>query len=90
MNNDYFTVLVSGGGGQIPLSEHVYYMTVTFKLTEGEEQHICIQFCIKLEHSSVETSQMIQKAFDDHAMSSAQKKSVAQTLQRLLMKFRKI
>ena len=26
------------------------------------EQQICIKFCIKFEHSSVETIQMIQKA----------------------------
>ena len=31
-------------------------------MTEQVEQWICITFCIKLEHSSVETIQMIQKA----------------------------
>ena len=31
-------------------------------MTEWVEQWICIKFCIKLEHSSVETIQMIQKA----------------------------
>ena len=36
------------------LSEHVYCVTIAFKMTE---QQICIKFCIKLEHSS-----MIQKA----------------------------
>ena len=30
-------------------------------MTEGEEQWICIKFCVKLEHSSVETIWMIQK-----------------------------
>ena len=31
-------------------------------MTEWVEQQICIRFCIKLEHSSMETIQMIQKA----------------------------
>ena len=31
-------------------------------MTEWVEQRICIKFCIKLEHSSVETIGMIQKA----------------------------
>ena len=44
------------------LSEHVYRVAVTFKMTEQVEQQICIQFCIKLEHSCVETIRMIQKA----------------------------
>ena len=44
------------------LSEHVYCVAVIFKMTERVEQQICIKFCIKLEHSSVETIQMIQKA----------------------------
>ena len=60
----------------MPLSEHVYYVAVTFKMTEQLEQQICIKFCDKLEHSSTETIWMIQKAFGDDAM------SVAQTLQR--------
>ena len=37
-------------------------MDITFKVTELVEQWICITFCIKLEHSSMETIQMIQKA----------------------------
>ena len=41
-------------------------------MTELVEQWICIKFCIKLEHSSMETIQMIQKAFRDNAMSAAQ------------------
>ena len=56
------------------MSEHVYCVAVTFKLTEGVEQGNCIQFCVKLEHSSVETIQMIQKTFWDDAMSAAQVK----------------
>ena len=44
------------------LSEHVYCVAITFKMTERVEQKICIKFCIKLEHSSMETLQMIQKA----------------------------
>ena len=45
----------------MPLSEHVYCVTVTFKMTEQVEKRLCIKFCIKLEHSSTETIQMIQK-----------------------------
>ena len=45
----------------MPLSEHVYCVAGTFKMTEQVEQWICITFCIKLEHSSMETIQ-IQKA----------------------------
>ena len=44
------------------LSEGVYCVVVTFKMTEWVEQGICIKFCIKLEHSSTETIWMIQKA----------------------------
>ena len=46
----------------MPLSEHVYCVTVTFKMTEQVEQQICIRFCVKLEHSPMETIQIIQKA----------------------------
>ena len=38
-------------------------------MTELVQQWICIKFCIKLEHSSTET---IQKAFRDDAMSAVQ------------------
>ena len=41
-------------------------------MTEWVEQQICIKFCIKLEHLSMETIQMIQKAFEDDAMSTVQ------------------
>ena len=44
------------------LSKHVYCVTFTFKMAEQVEQPICIKFCVKLEHSSKETIQMIQKA----------------------------
>ena len=45
------------------MSEHVYCVAFAFKkMTERVEQRICIDFCIKLEHSSMETIQMIQKA----------------------------
>ena len=46
----------------MPLSEHVYCVAVTFKMTKRVEQQIFIKFCIKLEHSSMEAIQMIQKA----------------------------
>ena len=49
-------------GWQMPLSQHVYCVTITFKLTEPAEQWLCIRFCIKLERSSMETIGMIQKA----------------------------
>ena len=44
------------------LSEHVHCVAVTFKMTEQVEQQICIQFYVKLEHSSSETIWMTQKA----------------------------
>ena len=37
VNNDNFTVLVSGGGWTL-LSEHVYCVAVAFKMTERIEQ----------------------------------------------------
>ena len=46
----------------MPLSEHVYCVAVTFKMTERVEQQICITFCIKLAHSSMETIWMVEKA----------------------------
>ena len=44
------------------LNEHVYCVAVTLKMTEYVQQQICIKFCVKLEHSSVETIRIIQKA----------------------------
>ena len=46
----------------MPLSEHVYCVAVAFTMTERVEQQICIKFYVKLEQSSAETIQMIQKA----------------------------
>ena len=43
-------------------SEHVYCVAIAFKMTEQVEQQICIKFCVKLEHSSMEAIWMIQKA----------------------------
>ena len=40
----------------------MYSVTVTFKITEQVEQWIWTNFCVKLEHSSVETIWMTQKA----------------------------
>ena len=54
------------------MNEHVYCVAIALKMTEGVEQQICIKFCIKLEHSSTETIQMIQKAFRDDSMNVAQ------------------
>ena len=47
-------------------------VAITFKMTEQVEQQIFIKFCIKLERSSTETIQMIQKALGDNAMSAVQ------------------
>ena len=44
------------------MSEHVYCVAITSKVTERVEQQICMKFCVKLEHSSVETIRMIQQA----------------------------
>ena len=46
----------------MPLSEHVYCVAILFKMTEQVKQRICIKFCIKLEHSSMETVLIMQKA----------------------------
>ena len=46
----------------MPLSEYVCRMAIALKITEWVKQWICSKFCIKLEHSSAETIQMIQKA----------------------------
>ena len=48
-------------GWQILLSEHVYCVTIKYKMTEWVEQWICIKFCIKLEYSSMKIIGMIQK-----------------------------
>ena len=49
--------------GQEPLIEWALYcVAITFKMTEGVEQWICIKFCFKLEHSSAKTIWMIPKA----------------------------
>ena len=48
----------------MPLSQLKYFVATTFKMTEREEQEIRIKCCIKLEHSSMETLQVIQKATD--------------------------
>ena len=47
-------------------------MAVAFKMTEQVVQQICIKCCVKPEHSSVETVQMIQKASRDNAMTAVQ------------------
>ena len=67
--------------GAVDTIEYVYCVVITFKMTEQVEQQVCIKFFIKLEHSSMETIQMIQKAFGDDAMNAAQI-SVEQVLQR--------
>ena len=44
------------------LSEHVHCVALTFKMTEWTDWWICIEFCTRLEHSSMEIIWMIQKA----------------------------
>ena len=44
------------------LIEHGYLVAVASEMSKQVEHQICIQFCIKFEHSSVETIQMIQEA----------------------------
>ena len=46
----------------MPLNEHVCCVAVAFKMTEQVEKRICFKLGVKLEHSSVGTIQMIQKA----------------------------
>lgn len=59
-------------------------MAVAFKLTELVEQPICIRFCVKLQNSSTERIQMIQKAFGMIQIVQCKYKSVTETLQRWL------
>ena len=65
-NAHVWTVVISlyqSLGAVNTLSDYMYCVAVTFKMIElVEQQQICIKFCIKLEHSSMETIQMIQKA----------------------------
>ena len=44
------------------LSERVYCVAITFKMTEQVKQRICVKFCIKFEYFSMETIWMIRKA----------------------------
>ena len=59
MKNDDFTVVVSGSGRAI---EWACVLCGCHIQNERVEQRICIRFCVKLEHSSAETTQVIQKA----------------------------
>ena len=61
LNNDDFTVLVSGGSRR-SLSEHVCCGAITFKMTEWVEQWTCITFWVRPERSSAETIRLIRKA----------------------------
>ena len=49
-------------GWQTPWVSNVYCVALTFKMSEWVEQGICINFCIKLEHSSAKAIWMTQKA----------------------------
>ena len=48
--------------GAADIIEYCVLCGLSFKMTEQVEQWLCIKFCIKLEHYSVETIWMIQKA----------------------------
>ena len=58
VNNDNFTVLVNGG---CRVSRCTMWPLHSKWLSEYSKR-ISIKFCVKLEHSSMETIQMIQKA----------------------------
>ena len=45
----------------MPLSERVYCVAVKFKMTEQVEQQVGTKFCVKLEHSSVETIRTFER-----------------------------
>ena len=62
VNNDDFLEVVSGGSRPCWVSMCTVWLLHSFKMTERAEQRICIKFCTKLEHSSMETIWMIQKA----------------------------
>ena len=62
MHEQWRLYCTSQWGRYMLLSEHVYCVAIAFKMTEQVEQWICIKFCVKLEHSSMDTIQMIQKA----------------------------
>ena len=58
VNNDDFTVLVSRWGDRY---HWMNMCTVGPSHSQWGSKAICIKFCLKLEHSSAETIQMIQK-----------------------------
>ena len=67
LNNDDFTVLVSGGSRCL---EWACVLCGHSIQNERVEQWICIKFCIKFEHYSAEIIWMIQKASRNSAMSA--------------------
>ena len=60
VNNDNFTVLVSGGGRYHWVSVCTVWPSQQ-KITERVEKQLCTQFCVKLEQSSAESIWMIQR-----------------------------
>ena len=58
VNNDDFTILVSGGGRCSWVSKCTVWLSHSKR--QRAEQQTCVKFCTKPEHSSVETIQMIQ------------------------------
>ena len=67
----------------MPQSEHVYCTATAFKMTERVEQWICIEFCVKLEHSSGNYSDG-SEGFWRWCNESSANKGAAQMLQRWL------
>ena len=62
MREQWWLHCTSQWGWWTPLSEHVYWVAVTCKMTDQIEKWTCMKSCNKFEHSSVEIIQMIQKA----------------------------
>ena len=47
-------------------------VAITFRMTERGELQTCIQFCVRVERSSMGTARGTQEAFGDDALSAAQ------------------
>ena len=62
------------------LTEHVYCVAIVFKMTEQVGQWICVRFCIKLAHSSMDDSEV----FRGRRNECSTNERVAQILQRRL------
>ena len=59
----------------MPLTEHVYYVAIAFKMYKHVEQQICTNFVLSLNIPPQKPSNMIQKTFRDDAMRAVQIKA---------------